>query len=133
MVRVAVDHASPFDRRSGVLLDPGHHVFRSSLEVYVGVFWRHDDFENALVSGPLPAFSQRTELVLLRQANPIWVGNLAADCYTRLFLSRQAVAFRAFSLDVGSMRLPSPRRPGGRIADIDDGATLEGRRFRGNE
>jgi hypothetical protein len=112
MVCVAVDHTSPFDRRSGVLLDPGNQVFRSSLEVYVGVFRRQDDFENALVSGPLPTFSQRTELVLLRQAKPVWGGNLAADCYTRLFLSRQAVAFGAFSLDVGSMRLPSPRRPG---------------------
>ena len=97
------------------------------LEIHVRVFGRQDDFEDALVSGLLPAFSQRTELVLLRQAKPVWVGNLAADCYTRLFLSRQAVALGAFALDVGSMRLPSPRRPGGRIADIHDGAALEGR------
>jgi hypothetical protein len=110
-----------------VLLDPGNQVFRSSLKVYIGVFWRQDDFENALVSGPLPTFSQRTELVLLRQAKPVWGGNLAADCYTRLFLSRHAVAFGAFALDVCSMRFPTPRRPGGRVADIHDGAALEGR------
>jgi hypothetical protein len=107
--------------------DPGHHVFRSSLEVYVGVFWRQDDFENALVSGPQPTFSQRAELVLLRQAKPVWGGNLAADHYTRLFVSRHAVAFGAFALDVGSMCFPTPRRPGGRIANIHDGTSLEGR------
>jgi hypothetical protein len=122
-----VDHASPFDGRSGVLLDLGHHVFRRSLEFYVGVFWRKDDFENALVTGPLPTFSQRTELVHLRQAKPVWGRNLAADRYTRLFLSRHAVAFGAFALDVGSMRFPTPRRPCGRIANIHDGTSLEGR------
>ena len=127
MVGVAVDHASPFDRRSGVLLDPGHHVCCGSLEVHVCVFGRQDDLEDALVPGLLPAFSQRSELVLLRQSKPVWIGNLAADFGTRFPLSRQAVALGALSLDVGSMRLPSPRRPGGRIADIHDGAALEGR------
>jgi hypothetical protein len=127
MVGVAVDHASPFDRRSSVLLDPGHQCCCRLLEIRVRVFGGQDDLEDALISGLLPSFSQRTELVLLRQAKPVWGGNLAADCYTRLFLSRHAVAFGAFALDVCSMRFPTPRRPGGRVADIHDGAALEGR------
>jgi hypothetical protein len=130
MVGIAVDQTSPFNRRSGMLLDPGHYLCRGSLEVHARVFRGQDDLENSLVSGFLPAFSQRTKLVFLRQAKSVWIRDLAVDCDTHLLLNRQAVALGALSLDVGSMRLPSPRRPGGRIADIDDGAALEGRRFR---
>jgi hypothetical protein len=61
MVGVAVDHTSPFDRRSSVLLDTGHHVFRGSLEIHACILGRQDYFKDALVLGLLPALGQRTE------------------------------------------------------------------------
>ena len=132
MVGIAVNHSSPFDRRSGKLLDPCHHLGRGSLEVHVCIFWRQDDFENSLVSSLLPAFGHPPELVLLCQSKPVGIGRLAFNFGGRFPLRWQAVALGTLPLYVGSMRLPSPWRPGGRIADINDGAALEGRRFRGN-
>ena len=122
MVRVAVDHAAPFDRRSSVLLDPGNHVGCGSLEVNVCIFGREDDLEDALIPGLLPALCQPSERVLLRQSKAVGIGNLAADFGGRFPLRRQAVALGALPLDVRSMRLPSPWCPGGGIADVHDGS-----------
>ena len=125
MVRVAVDDATPLDRCSSVLLNAGNHVLRRALEIDRCVFGGNDDLENALISCPLPTVGQRSERMCPGQAEAIGLGHLWVVFQT-LFSLLQAVAPRAFSLDISAVGLPAARCPGRRIADIHNGSTLEG-------
>ncbi len=96
MICVPMDHCAPFDRPGYFSLDSLDEFLSRPLKICAWVFWRENDLEETPVAGLLPAFGKRSKRLLLRQSESFGVGI-------------HSIAFGAFTLDVSSVGLPSPR------------------------